>query len=56
MSAKTVTGNKGAAREAVLRAMQQAAEGAAAGKKGVPNRATYGDGAPRSPLTGAPSP
>ena len=37
MSAKTVTDNEGAAREeAVLRAMQEAAEEGAAGKKGVP--------------------
>ena len=35
MSAKTVTDIGGAAREAVLRAMQEAAENAA-GKKGVP--------------------
>ena len=35
MSAKAVAGNEGAAREAALRAMQEAAEGAA-GKKGVP--------------------
>ena len=35
MSAKTVTDNGGTAREAVLRAMQEAAENAA-GKKGVP--------------------
>ena len=35
MSAKTVTDNEGAAREAVLRAMQEAAE-SAAGKRGVP--------------------
>ena len=35
MSAKTVTDNEGAACEAVLRAMQEAAE-SAAGKKGVP--------------------
>ena len=35
MSEKAVTDNEGAVREAVLRAMQEAAEGAA-GKKGVP--------------------
>ena len=35
MSAKAVTGDEGAAREAVLRAMQEAAE-SAAGKNGVP--------------------
>ena len=35
MSAKTVTDNEGAAREAALRAMQEAAE-SAAGKNGVP--------------------
>ena len=35
MSAETVTDNEGAAREAVLRAMQEAAE-SAAGKNGVP--------------------
>ena len=35
MSAKTVTGDEGTAREAVLRAMQEAAE-SAAGKNGVP--------------------
>ena len=37
MSAKTVTDNEGTAREAVLRAMQEAAENAA-GKNGVPKR------------------
>ena len=35
MSAKTVTDDEGTGREAVLRAMQEAAE-SAAGKKGVP--------------------
>ena len=44
MSAKTVTGTDGAARDAVLRAMQEAAE-SASGKNGVPKgpQGTRGD-------------
>ena len=42
MSAKTVTDEDGAAREAVLRVMQEAAE-SSAGKNGVPKGPTQGD-------------